>query len=245
MGYGALQAAVLYVGYGATRRARCGAVMGAEPPGCLHHTMCEAIRAAEPRAAWGVEAHGAPGHIVCAPCSMVHSTTRRMHRAACSGVQQSVQRSAVQPAGQHAAPYSVQLGTLQRAGQRATPYSVQHPTPCSTALYSVPHSTIKRAAQHQTACRAACNTLQCAAQHPTAWSTAPYFVQGSVQHRTRWAPARSPLWEQHRPAPSPCRGMGTPGPARAGAEGQEPAACRARLCPGREGARCCQPCPIP
>lgn len=205
----------------------CGAVVGAEPRGCLHHTVCEAIRAA-----WGVEAHGVPGHIACAPCSMVHSTTRWMHRAAvCSKA-----CSAVQPAGQRAAPYGVQLSTLQRAGQRATPYSVQHPTACSTALYSAPHSTIKHAAQHQTAGRAACNALRCAAQHPTAWSAAPYFVQGSVQHRpARWAPARSPLWEQHQPAPSPCSRMGTPRPSRGWSRGVGACSLQGPAVPGQGG----------
>lgn len=97
------------------------------------------------------------------------------------------------------------------AAKRAAQRSVQHPTACST---------LQDEAQHPTACRAACSTLQPAAQHPT---PAPFLLATCLQLPTaRWAPARSPLWEQHRPAPSPCSGMGTPSPVWGRTEGQEP-----------------------
>lgn len=95
----------------------------------------------------------------------------------------------------------VQSHTLRAATQRAGPYGVD--------LYGAEPYGVRS----HTGCGSSSHATPCIGQYIMQHRATPYRVQhrtvcSTVQHRTapysvRWAPARSPLWERHRAAPSP------------------------------------------
>lgn len=128
--------------------------MGAEPWGCLHHTVCESRRAA-----WGVEAHGVLGHIVC---SRVCSTTKCAPCAAKRAVQRSMQ-------------HPTACSTLQRAAQHPTACRAE----CSTLQHAAPYSLqLSTLLQHRTYLQPACSSLQLAGL-----LLAPPCGNSTAQHR--------------------------------------------------------------